>query len=122
MTTPSQNERAARILGWKSYRRCTLSPTGYYGYAPDDPFPHDKGIVAAPDFTGPTLDYEQLIAHAQSNGWHCTLDNSKGWACIFWKTDAKERSATDCEGSGETLQSAVCAAFLAAFEPEHPAA
>src|SRR6266576_1136216 len=51
MTDQAQNKAIAEWYGWKKVRLCMNAKSGLVGYAPDDPFPHDKGEQAVPDYT-----------------------------------------------------------------------
>lgn len=122
MTTPSQNERAARILGWTAIKPDQFASSGLIGMHPE------WGVEFTPNFTGNTTAFIQLIAHANNHGWLAQIeqtvaaDESKRWATTFTPRHDGGVPVTDVCEFGATLQESVCAAFLAAFEPESQAA
>lgn len=114
MTTPSPNERAASILGWTAIKPGQFAKSGLIGSHPD------HGVEFTPDFTGPGDAFLQLITYAWEQGWDFSLQRTRKatfeWLAEFTKGDASFSRESN------SMHHAITYAFLATFEPEHPAA
>lgn len=113
--TPDTNERAARILGWKQHSeddQIWIRP----GFTESD---FTERTLDAPDFTGPGDAFLQLIACAWEQGWDFSLQRTRKatfeWLAEFTKGDASFSRESN------SMRHAITYAFLATFEPEHPA-